>query len=81
MQSGELIVIGKDRVVIPLHGFPCAVKCRFTRDMCVIPCNPHHNDSLEYEVLASHYQNHKGFVLVIKWNVSGVRDIVWHVHY
>ena len=81
MQSGELIVIGKDKVIIPLHGFPSAVKCYFRHNMCVIPCNPQHSDSLEYEVLASHHHNHKGYVLSIKWSVSGVREIVWHVHY
>lgn len=81
MQSGELIVIGKDKAVIPLHGFPCAVKAYFKHNMHLIPCNPNHSDSLEYEVMVAHQNKHKGFVLVIKWNVSGVRDIVWHVHY
>ena len=79
MQSGELIVIGKDQVVILLHGMPDGIKCRFRHEHHIVPCNPHHVDSLEYEVRANHHC--KGYVLVIKWNVSGVREIIWHVHY
>lgn len=80
MQSGELIVTGKDQAVIHLHGRPCKVSCHFKHPHDVVPCNPHHEDYLEYDVHVSH-THHGGFVLIIKWSVTGVRDIVWHAHY
>ena len=80
MQSGELIVTGKDKAVIPLRGFPSKVTCHFKHPLDVVPCNPHHEDSLEYDIHVSH-SHHSGFVLIIKWSVSGVREIVWHAYY
>lgn len=80
MQSGELIVTGKDKAVIPLHGNPCRISCQFKHSHDVVPCNPHHEDYLEYDVHISH-SHHSGYVLIIKWSVSGVREIVWHAHY
>lgn len=79
MQAGELIVTGKDEARIPLHGYPRSVNCHFKEDEHHVPCNPHHEDWLEYEVHTSIH--HGGFVLLIKWHVSGVREIAWHVHY
>lgn len=81
MQAGELIVTGKDKAIIPLHGLPREVKAHFKHPFDHVPCNPHHEDCLEYEVQSNHHHHHRGFVLVIKWHVSGVREIVWHVHY
>ena len=80
MQAGELIVTGKDKAHIPLREYPRLVSCHFVHAIDHVPCNPHHEDSLEYEV---HTNNsvHGGFILVIKWHVSGVREIAWHVHY
>ena len=80
MQAGELIVTGKDKAIIPLHGYPREVNCHFKHGLDMVPCNPHHNDELEYEVHTSHH-HHGGFVLIIQWHVSGVREITWHVHY
>ena len=77
MQSGEIIVIGKGEVSIQLHEMPCGIKCRFRHEHHIVPCNPHHADTLEYEVR----HTCKGHVLNIKWEVSGVREILWHVHY
>lgn len=80
MQSGELIVIGKDKAVIHLHNCPSRVVVLF-KDECVIaPCNPHHHDSLEWEVFHPHSHHHPS-TLVIKWHVSGVREINWRVYY
>jgi hypothetical protein len=80
MQAGELIVTGRDKAHIILHGYPREVSCHFTHATEHVPCNPHHEDWLEYEVHA-HKEVHGGFILVIKWHVSGVREIAWHVHY
>ncbi len=80
MQSGELIVTGKDQAVIPLRGLPHRVTCHFTHPQDPVPCNPHHEDWLEYSVHHS-FSHHGGFSLHIKWEVTGVREIVWHAHY
>lgn len=80
MQSGELIVTGKNSIHIHLAKLPGEVKVYFKDECDITPCNPHHVDSLEYEVHASNTHHH-GFVLVINWNVSGVREIVWRASY
>lgn len=76
MQSGELIVTGKDEAKVALHGFPTKVKVSFKDDCDIIPCNPHHHDDLEWEVHHS-VHHHGGFVLVIRWHVTSVREIAW----
>lgn len=80
MQSGELIVTGKDSIHIPLNHMPAEVKCRFKTDIEMVPCNPHHVDWLEATVHTSN-TCHSGLVLLIKWHVEGVREIVWEVLY
>ena len=81
MQSGELTVSGKDTYRIDLRGLPQEVRVHFVDDDCVTPCDPHHYvDSLEFEVHASNH-NHHGFVLVISWEVRGVREIKWSAYY
>lgn len=80
MQSGELFVTGKDSAQVLLLGFPSKVKVDFVGHTTVIPCNPHHYDQLEWDVQRSH-AHHGGFTLVIKWVVTGVREIKWTVWY
>lgn len=80
MQSGELIVTGKDHIIIKLKGFPAKVHAHFVHELEVVPCNPHHRDTLEWEVQHSNTVN-SGFVLVIKWSVTGVREVKWTVSY
>lgn len=80
MQSGELIVTGKDKAHIPVHAFPAEVKVHFKDHEVPVPCNPHHSDWLEWEVHASN-THRGGFVLVIRWSVTNVREISWHVSY
>lgn len=80
MQSGELIITGKSRIIIPLNGFPSEVRAHFKDELEMVPCNPHHADRLEYEVLVSN-MHRGGFALLIKWEVTGVREIKWHVAY
>jgi hypothetical protein len=77
MQSGELIVTGKNSIHIPINKFPSEVKCRFKDEFATIPCNPDDADRLEYEVLV----NNTTFTLHIKWKVTGVREIKWEVAY
>ncbi len=73
MQSGELIVTGKDTVDIRLKHQPNETSVHF-EDVCeAIPCDPRDFDFLEYEL---HYIHHH-FVLRITWDVSRVRTIHW----
>lgn len=76
MQSGELIVTGTDQISINLNGMPAEVKVRFKDEEQIVPCNPHHLDFLEFEI-----QSVVGFILLIKWNVTNIREIKWHVAY
>ena len=80
MQSGELIVIGNNSISIPLSKMPSEVKAHFKDELNFVPCNPHNADYIEYEVQVS-FKTKGGFVLVINWNVSGVREIAWHAYY
>jgi hypothetical protein len=77
MQSGELIVTGTDQVTIDLNDFPSEVKVHFKDEAQIVPCNPHHLDTLEFEVQTTV----SGFVLLVKWSVTNVREIKWHVAY
>lgn len=78
-QAGELIVIGRNKADITLqHRQPREVFVKFKNNHGhAVPCNPHQYDDLEWEL---HYK-HGHYVLVIKWEVSDSRDIVWTVRY
>jgi hypothetical protein len=80
MQSGELIVTGKDKAQILLNGFPSKVHVHFTDEGYIIPCNPHHHDELRWDVFRSN-THHGGYTLIIDWSVTGVREIKWTVWY
>lgn len=80
MQKGELVVLGKNFISIPLEGLPCEVHAHFTDEKDIVPCNPQHVDSLEYDVHVSN-SHHKKYVLIIKWDVSAVREVKWKAEY
>jgi hypothetical protein len=81
MQKGELIVIGKNHYEVGLDKFPAKVEVKFKKEEHdTVPCNPGDEDSLEYEVHASNH-HHSKLMLLIKWSVSSVREIVWEVFY
>lgn len=91
MQSGKLTVTGHNSTRIPLAGWPHQVIVRFEREPEPVPCNPHHHhdhDKLEYEVIGidddqrdhhrpEHHHHDRLFFLVIKWDVSEIREIEW----
>jgi len=89
MQSGELLVTGKDSVDIELHDHPDHVDVEFIDDVVVVPCDHHHQDHLEWEVRRVHHvarasvKHHRKhhYVLTIKWHVTGIRKIKWTVAY
>ena len=93
MQSGELVVIGNDKVSINLGRHPPKrVFVHFMNDFIHVPCNPHHHDDLRYNV-KNHHHHHRHdhrhdhckhddhYLLTIHWNVTGVRLIKWTVYY
>lgn len=73
MQSGELIVTGENKVKINLKSYPSLLNVKFANNCVIVPCNSSNFDELEYEVVS---HNHH-FILVIKWKVTGIRNIVW----
>ena len=95
MSSGEITVTGKGDVQIPLLGRPRHVEVHFVNDPAWIPCNHHHHhkhDKLNYFVDSVdedprhhhdpvHQHRDREYVLVIEWQVEGIREIHWHVTY
>lgn len=93
MQSGELVVTSKDKAEIELgKRHPDRVIVRFKDDHVIVPCNPKHHDELRWEVKNRHHhhphdhrhdhcKHEDSYVLTIKWHVTGVRTIEWHVFY
>jgi hypothetical protein len=77
MQSGELIVTGEDSLHITLEKNPAEVKVDFKDEVDLVPCSPHNVDSLEFNVV----DHHNKFVLVIRWAVTGAREIKWQALY
>jgi hypothetical protein len=89
MQSGELLVTGKDSVDIELRDHPDEVEVKFIDDIVIVPCDHHHHDNLQWEVrrlhrtgrqVTKHHRKHF-YVLTITWQVTGVRKICWEACY
>jgi len=80
MQKGELVIVGKNTINIPLDSLPRHYKAYFKNECEIVPCNPQDVDFIECDVHASN-TTRGGYVLVIKWSVSGVRDVVYEVSY
>lgn len=81
MQKGELLVVGKNHISIPIHRFPSDVKVHFVEvEEEPVPCNPGDVDYVEYEIHSSLTVS-SGFVLHIKWKVSSLRMIKYQVSY
>lgn len=81
MQSGELIVIGTNSITIPLDSFPSNFHVKFKDEKHEpAPCDPGDVDFVTCTVHASNTVL-SGFVLIINWGVSSVREIIWHVYY
>lgn len=90
MQIGQLTVTGNNFTSILLAGRPREVFVKFKDERHHHPCNPHHRDSLEWEIKSEdesslehsrlfHHHHDRQFYLVIKWQVEGARDIDWVV--
>lgn len=83
IQIGELVVVGKGEIGIALKNRPCKIVVRFIHELNCIPCNPHHKDLLEYELIRTHKHNYhcNRYTLIIKWRVASIREIEWKVFY
>lgn len=82
-EGGELVVVGEDKVSIPLKAFPYKVEVHFKHKPEPPPCDPHHHphhDELEWEVHRNYYGYH-AYTLIVKWKVFDVREIFWTVYY
>ena len=81
VELGELVVVGKGEIEIDIgYKYPIDTSVRFVNDCTTVPCNPHH-DRLNWKIKKVHNSesNKKHFMLVINWNVSGIRVIEWTV--
>lgn len=82
MENGKLTVTGKSHIVIELKAIPKSVYVEFDDEIHVIPCNHGFLDWLKYKVEGhGHGHGHHFPTLRISWHVSGIREIVWRVHY
>lgn len=81
MLSGELVVVGTNSLSIPLERMPAEVKVHFKDNLELVPCNPHHADTLEYAVHTIFNSHRYKYALIISWKVSGVREIKWKASY
>lgn len=81
MRSGELVVIGKNKVEIELiHNKPRKIIVEFIDDCVVTPCNPKHCDVWCWEIRPRHGYKNCHF-LHLHWHVAGVRTIRWTILY
>jgi len=89
-ECGELIVSGADTIEIYLQNLPHHVECHFKKKPVPAPCdhscddddhNHHRHDKLEWEVQRFHHNFAHKYRLVIKWKVSGVREILWSANF
>jgi hypothetical protein len=92
MHSGALTVTGENSTRILLSGRPREVSVRFRHEKEPHPCNPHHHDHLDWEIIhvdedqhehrkVIHHHHDRQFFLYIEWEVFGVREIDWFVIY
>jgi len=72
--QGELLVVGKNAIEIPLNRHAHSAEVEFVDECKVAPCDPKDCDQLEWEVFTRRSGAH---FLMIRWDVSGERQIVW----
>lgn len=79
--TNELVVSGEGEARIDLGHHFDSVYVFFDRAKCLVPCDPGGEDTLDWEIISgnSHHSNHHHCELVIKWNVTQVRTIVWKI--
>jgi hypothetical protein len=76
IQFGEFCTTGKGKLDVDLLCPPKRIKVEFKDSPNQVPCNPHH-DRLSWDIVKTPGK----LILVIKWNVSDIREIKWMVFY
>ncbi len=76
-QEGVLTVVGSDCVELPLNGMPKDFAVSFIDETENASCDPH-QDTLDFKIKTDCDCK---YYLKIKWNVSNVRNVFWHVEY
>lgn len=76
-ESGEIFVAGKSSFSVNLVDHPEEIQVFFKDDCNLVPCNPSQDDLVWFfeDCGSCHHK------LTIKWDVDGVRTIVWMVKY
>lgn len=80
MQTGELVVTGISKLHIQLQDLPISFKA-YLKDSDSIPCNPGSSDKLTFKLDKRKKGKLKEYYLHLQWEVTGVKTIVWEVHY
>lgn len=80
MKKGEIQVIGSDSISINLNStiHPEDISVQFKGSVSLVPCNPHHEDDLQWTCTLGADGN---YYLTITWSVSGERTIDWRVNW
>lgn len=79
-ETGELLVVGKGSLSIALKKRPRKVSIRFVGDCDPTPCNvPVSADSVEASIVerGGGFLRRAHYLLVVKWEVSSERAVVW----
>jgi hypothetical protein len=77
-ETGELTVIGSNSIEIPLNKKYKKFRVYFVENECIstcVPCDPGVCD----ELVSYFIKKDKVHFLLIKWEVSSIRDIKWRV--
>jgi hypothetical protein len=79
-ETGELLVVGKGSLSIALKKRPRKASIRFVGDCDPTPCNiPVSVDSVEGSIVekGAGFLRRSHYLLVIRWDVSSERAVVW----
>ena len=82
-EGGTFTVSGAGHTAFKLesHAKPKFIHVDFDGHCPPVVCNPHHHDSLEWELEHSHHGHPHKYEIVIKWHVTAIRHISWYVVY
>ena len=77
-KSGEIIVVGKDSLIIPLHHKPKTISVFVKEHYKKSSCNPITKDKVEWDVIevSPHH-----FELKLSWNVANSVTICYNVSF
>jgi len=85
--TGELTATGKDKIEIPFHTHLKYATVMFAdNNEHIFTCNPHIHDWVEADLIEHRRSlsdikqgHHPKCTLVIRWHVTGSRQVIWSV--